>query len=586
VTQTPTLPGDTAAPPAPRPASRGRRHDDPGRAAPVRPPRIGPRLDARTVHSLGHLGSLVTILRWASLAVGVILLPTIDHPENPVLLVAIGILLANTIFRTIRPPRLQPATWRAEAMLLLDLALAVLMVVVTGDWASPLILTPLPTVILAAYAWGYREGLAAAALTGATIALADTLSGVGEDALRTGVMATVVVLLAALVGGFTRQLWLEAERRQQETLDQVTRMSIANDLLHALHDVVQTLPSSLDLSDVVASAQQTFRELVDSTVAVVIVPDDTSDAWQVELAEGVRMPATLLPDELPLTLDRALTTYGVIRVNNLTPGTGAACGPETQSILTTALRAHDRVVGLVSIEHSRADAYTEEDASLIAGLASSLALAVDNARWFSRLRTLGAEAERARIARDLHDNVAQSLAYVGFELDRLATAHGDDPELKELQGVVRGVVVELRETLYQLRATVSESQDLVEVAQDYINRWSKRTGVAAEFSARTEGRRVPVQVEQELWRILQESLTNVERHADASHAWISWRIGDGRAQLEVRDDGRGMNTDVVSRERYGLVGIRERADAVGAQVTLVSEPENGTTVLVELEVPQ
>jgi signal transduction histidine kinase len=289
---------------------------------------------------------------------------------------------------------------------------------------------------------------------------------------------------------------------------------------------------------------------------------------------------------MPLTLDRARWTFGVVRVGNLTPGTGAACGAETRSVLTTALRAHDRVVGLVSIEHSDADAYTEEDASLIAGLASSLALAVDNARWFSRLRTLGAEAERARIARDLHDNVAQSLAYVGFELDRLATVHGDDPELKELQGVVRGVVAELRETLFQLRATVSESQDLVEVARDYITRWSNRTGIEADFSPETDGRRVPVQVEQELWRILQESLTNVERHADASHAWISWRIGDGRAQLEVRDDGRGMNTDVVSRERYGLVGIRERADAVGAHVTLVSEPENGTTVLVELEVSQ
>ena len=111
-----------------------------------------------------------------------------------------------------------------------------------------------------------------------------------------------------------------------------------------------------------------------------------------------------------------------------------------------------------------------------------------------------------------------------------------------------------------------------------------RTGVEAEFAPHTGGRRVPVQVEQELWRILQESLTNVERHADASHAWISWRIGDGRAQLEVRDDGRGMNTDAVARERYGLVGIRERADAVGAHVTLPSEPESGTTVLVELEV--
>jgi signal transduction histidine kinase len=229
--------------------------------------------------------------------------------------------------------------------------------------------------------------------------------------------------------------------------------------------------------------------------------------------------------------------------------------------------------------------YTEEDSSLIGGLCSSLALAVDNARWFSRLRTLGAEAERARIARDLHDNVAQSLAYVGFELDRLATAHGEDPELRDLQGVVRGVVAELRETLYQLRATVSESQDLIDVAGEYVTRWSKRTGIDADFTAETSGRRVPLQVEQELWRILQESLTNVERHADASHAWITWRIGDGQAQLEIRDDGRGMSAE-RAHERYGLVGIRERADAVGAHVTLASRPNAGTSVLVELEVSE
>jgi signal transduction histidine kinase len=547
--------------------------------------RFGPDLDTRSVSSLGRLGPLVTLLRWASLAVGIALIPTTKDPADPVLITAVVILFANTVFRTFRPLRLQPATWRAEAMLLADLALPVILISLTGDWASPLILTPLPTVILAAYGWGYREGIAAAVLTGATIAMVNVLTDVNATTLRTGFLASVVVALAAFVGGFTRQLWLEAERRQQASEDQVNRMSQANDLLHKLHDVVQTLPSSLDLSDVVTSAQERFRELVDSTVAVVIVPDDTSDQWRVELAEGTRLPATLAPDELPLTLTRALATTGVIRDNDLMPGTEAACSATSRSVLATALRAHDRVVGLVSLEHSEPDAYTEEDASLIGGLGSSLALAVDNARWFSRLRTLGAEAERARIARDLHDNVAQSLAYVGFELDRLATAHDEDPELRELQGVVRGVVAELRETLYQLRATVSENQDLVDVADEYVTRWSNRTGIDADFAAETAGRRVPLQVEQELWRILQESLTNVERHADASHAWITWRIGDGQAQLEIRDDGRGMNGE-RAHERYGLVGIRERADAVGAHVTLASKPNAGTSVLVELEVSE
>jgi signal transduction histidine kinase len=565
----------------------GRRFED-RPAAPVvgrRGRRLGPRLDPKSVAALGRLGPLVTILRWASLAVGVALVPTIDQPSTAVLLAAAAVLLANTIFRTVHPLRLHPATWRAEAVLLIDLAITVAAIGFTGDWSSPFILTPLPTVILAAYAWGYREGLLAAALTAVTIQMVDVLSGVSEDALRIGVLTSVIVVLAAFVGGFTRQLWLEAETRHQETLDQATRMSIANDLLHALHDVVQTLPASLDLSEVVDSARDTFRQLLEPAGIVVVIADDASNTWRVELADGLRLPNAYDTERLPRALARALAAPGVVRISDLPAGESAACDPASRSVLAAALRAQDRIVGIVAVEHPDAGRYSEQDANLFAGLASSLALAVDNARWFGRLRTLGAEAERARIARDLHDRLAQSLAYVGFELDRLA-AQRDDPELRELHQVVRGVVGELRETLYQLRATVTEGQTLAELAPDYVDRWSTRTGVPAEFAAHTAGRRLPIQVEQELWRILQESLTNVERHADASHVGITWEIEEGRARLEVRDDGRGMDPDDPTRERYGLVGIRERADAVGGLVTLTTAPGNGTTVLVQLEVKE
>lgn len=567
----------------------GRRREDRARRAPWfshhRRLRLGPRLDPRSVSALGRLGPLVTFLRWASLAVGLALLPTVQHATESRYVIAAAVVTANTIFRTVRPLRLQPATWRAELTVLADLSITVVAISITADWASPFILTPLPTVIVAAYAWGYREGLLTAALTGVTIEMVDLLSGVSGDTLRTGVLATVVVLLAALIGGFTRQLWLEAERRQQETLDQVTRMSIANDLLHALHDVVQTLPASLDLSDVVTSARRRFRDLFESTTSVVLVPDESANVWRVELAEGTRLPDTLTRSELPHALQRALATEDVVRITDVTPGDGTACDPSTQSLLATALRAQDRVVGLVSIEHRDPGEYTAQDASLIGGLAGSLALAVDNARWFSRLRTLGAEAERARIARDLHDRIAQSLAFVGFELDRLSTAH-DDRELRELHQVVRGVVSELRETLYQLRAGVSEDENLATVARPYLDRWEQRTGIEAQFTVRTAGRRLPLQIEQELWRILQESLTNVERHADATHTWINWEINDASARLVVRDDGRGIRPDRESRERYGIVGIRERADAIGAEVSIESEPGAGTKVLVELGVKE
>ena len=121
---------------------------------------------------------------------------------------------------------------------------------------------PIPVVLLAAYGWGYREGFFAALFTAGTILMADVIDGATPGALRTGLLASIVVIAAAVVGGYTRQLWLEAEERERETADEVGRMALANDLFHALHDVVRTLPDSLDLAEVVASgARHAARRL-------------------------------------------------------------------------------------------------------------------------------------------------------------------------------------------------------------------------------------------------------------------------------------------------------------------------------------
>ena len=90
-------------------------------------------------------------------------------------------------------------------------------------------------------------------------------------------------------------------------------------------------------------------------------------------------------------------------------------------------------------------------------------------------------------------------------------------------------------------------------------------------------------MEQELWRIFQEALTNVERHADASSVQVTWDCADRNARLLVADDGAGMDPSRPNPERYGLVGIRERADAIGARVRFESTLGSGTTVLIELE---
>lgn len=544
--------------------------------------RIGPRLDPRSVEELGRLGPLATWLRWVCLAIGVVLALTTEQPDRHALYIAGGVLLGNTLYRTVKPLQIYPATWRAEAWVVVDLLIAVGSIALTDTWSSPFLLMPIPLVLLAAYGWGYREGCFAALFTAGTILMADAIGGASQDALRTGLFVSIIVVAAAIVGGYTRQLWLEAEERERETADEVSRMTLANDLFHALHDVVRTLPDSLDLAEVVASARDTLREVFSPDVLVVLLADETSASWRTQLAEGAAVPEHLETDELPSRIREALDRPGVVRVESTTSQTELWNGEFASSAMIVGLRTPDRVVGLVAVEHRAPDRITTPDAELFSRIASSLALAVDNARWFGRLRTLGAEAERARIARDLHDRTAQSLAYIGFELDRLSNRYSD-PALPELHRVVREVVVELRETLYQLRTTVTEDEGLVPLAEPYLRRWSDRTGVIATFEAICPDRRLPRQVEQELWRIFQEALTNVERHADASSVHVTWDCSDGHARLVVRDDGAGMDSSRPTPERYGLVGIRERADAIGAKVKFESDLGAGTTVLIEME---
>ena len=151
-----------------------------------------------------------------------------------------------------------------------------------------------------------------------------------------------------------------------------------------------------------------------------------------------------------------------------------------------------------------------------------MALAIDNARWFARLRTVGADEERTRIARDLHDRIGQSLAYLAFELDRIVTsqAKGDDvgTSLEQLRDDVRGVIREVRDTLYDLRTDVSDSQDMADHP-----RGLRRPGDRAQPASSVElycdrDARLPILQEREMWRIAQEALTNVERHSAATRS--------------------------------------------------------------------
>jgi signal transduction histidine kinase len=216
-------------------------------------------------------------------------------------------------------------------------------------------------------------------------------------------------------------------------------------------------------------------------------------------------------------------------------------------------------------------------------------LAVDNARWFARLRTVGADEERTRIARDLHDRIGQSLAYLAFELDRIVKKdERHDPISEDLSGLredVRGVVREVRDTLYDLRTDVSDDKDVESVLREFAGRIEERTDMSVSLRI-DQSARMPRLQERELWRIAQEAMINAERHSGGTHIDVFWYSDGDEAIAEVRDDGKGMPLGRVGRlDSYGMLGMRERASSIGAALSVDSIPGRGVTVRVSVRNP-
>lgn len=488
---------------------------------------------------------------------------------------------------------LWPIAWHGDARsvtrVVADVGLNLLAVVATGYWASPFVFSLLTAVITAGLVEGFGFALRVAltAAAGVTAPMLLTDAAPARATLRESAQWSLELVLVAAVAGYGRRLFGEAEARHSLALDRMSRLAEANSLLFSLHRVAQDLPASLDLREVLDSTLSRLRNLLGFPTSAILLADDGGTRWVVAASNGARLPTAFDGASLPPLLREAASAKGVVvggpgelaALRGLTPGARAG--------LYGALRARGKVVGLVAAEDYEARAPAQRTVELFQGLLDPVALAIDNARWFGRLRTMGADEERTRIARELHDRIGQSVAYVAFELDRICKRAGTEDvreDLEHLRADVKGVVSEIREALFDLRTGVSAEQDFTATLEAFCARVRERSPgleVAAELEVTG---RLPLAQEREMWRICQEAITNAERHADARQLRVRWTCDGRRALLEVRDDGRGFAVDAPVRDdAFGLVGMRERADAIGAELTVETAPGAGTVVRCRLE---
>lgn len=252
--------------------------------------------------------------------------------------------------------------------------------------------------------------------------------------------------------------------------------------------------------------------------------------------------------------------------------------------VSVPLVAKGRVQGVMTIGSRRPRNLGEEEINLLAAIARQVGVAVENARLYEAAEESAAAAERSRLARDLHDAVSQTLFSASLIAEVVPRLWERNPEegrrrLDELRVLTRGALAEMRTLLLELRPTALAEAHLPDLLKQLAEAATARARLPVSLSV--DGScDVPPDVKIAYYRIAQEALNNVVKHAAATKVSVSLECSPDAVELDVTDDGRGFDAGRAPLDRLGLGIMRERAEAVGARFSLESEPGAGTSVTV------
>jgi signal transduction histidine kinase len=283
------------------------------------------------------------------------------------------------------------------------------------------------------------------------------------------------------------------------------------------------------------------------------------------------------------------------------PGTEGESGLRMRSGLCVPLHVAGRLIGaLVVVNKDPPAPFESRELRWLQSFASVAAVIIERARLYDRLqeerdRVLIAQEElRRRLARDLHDGPAQLLANLVVQAEYIRKLLEHDPakvpeELSRLIQSGQQAVHEMRVFLFDLRPIILETQGLPAAVQLFVERHQRDTGprLHVHFD-RSVGRYDP-QLESTIFSIVQEAVNNALRHAEAQNVWVRGEEKNGQLVIDIEDDGKGFSLEAVlkrydERGSFGLVNMRERAELIGGQLTLVSAPGQGTTVTLRVPV--
>jgi len=257
----------------------------------------------------------------------------------------------------------------------------------------------------------------------------------------------------------------------------------------------------------------------------------------------------------------------------------------SRSLLLVPLIVRERLIGMLRVESSEPGFYSERDAQLALAFANQAATAIENARLYDQARDLATFEERQRLARELHDAVTQTLFSASLIAEALPDAWRQSPAkaqrgVEELRRLTRGALAEMRTLLLELRPGALAEKPLGELLGALCTSVTSRTRIPIELDVTGDALLAPT-IQIALYRMTQEALNNIAKHAAPSQVTITFQCDSEQVQLRITDDGRGFDPSAVAPESLGLGIMRERAASIGATLCVESQPGEGTEVRVE-----
>jgi signal transduction histidine kinase len=400
-----------------------------------------------------------------------------------------------------------------------------------------------------------------------------------------GILSLLVIVMVAAFF-----FWKLVDRLQEENARRMRE-------LETLSEVHQTIDEIHNLNALLNRAMDKLIQITAADSGELYLVDEQSR----ELAH--KLHGGLLDDvfkrETQLQLGEGLTGKGawsnktiiVENLKNFQSGPIASLADAgVCSLAMIPLKSRSGTIGIVCLFSLKPDHFKPNEANLLLNIGNRIAVAIEKARLYEKVQAVAVLEERERISTELHDGLAQVLGYVitksqaTRQLLRKMTAATD--YLVELENVAQEVYTDTREAILGLRTAISGDRSMVSALREYTARFNQMHSIKTEL---TVGDRIipslSPQIELQAIRIVQEALSNVRKHAEATRATIKVVAGDDEVTIVVEDDGKGFDVDKAGNgnwTKFGLRNMKERADSVHGSLFVESRPGNGTKVTLSI----